>query len=366
MSYMIDQAYHVVMILIFMLMALMIFFFSMYMYTAKRKKRRREADMYFQSLDRKDAKDFLDFEDIVDDMVVTNHHRTFIAAFKCRGFNLSTASSAQIAGALQGYLGFVNTIKSPITYRQYFVPMSLDNTKSMYAARYEELERELFHKTEDREELLNRLNEIRGIDAVHEESLQTDLLKIQSEIANMEWRRMHLEDQMGFMDAMFDSNSIHPSAEEAYLVEWSYNSNDYSIELTEEEIHKKAIQELDNLCSSMIATLRGCNVTAYRCSTQELIEMFYQHTHPLSSAEFKMGDVLNSEYFDEFVTSHDLERKQRAAYHDAMIEEGASIAQTMEQAIIDEINELSGQKERADQNNEEVQEDESEKAGKKN
>ena len=61
-----------------------------------------------------------------------------------------------------------------------------------------------------------------------------------------------------------------------------------------------------------------------------------------------------------------MERKQRAAYHDAMIEEGASIAQTMEQAIVDEINELSGQEERADQNNEEVQEDESEKAGKKN
>ena len=55
MSYMIDQVYHVVMILIFMLIALMIFFFSMYMYTARRKKRRREADMYFQSLDRKDG-----------------------------------------------------------------------------------------------------------------------------------------------------------------------------------------------------------------------------------------------------------------------------------------------------------------------
>ena len=91
MTYIINQIYHVVMILIFMMMFMMIVCFALYMSATRKKKKRREADMYFQSLDRKDAKDFLDFEDIVDDMVVTNHHRTFIAAFKCRGFKIGRA-----------------------------------------------------------------------------------------------------------------------------------------------------------------------------------------------------------------------------------------------------------------------------------
>ena len=131
--------------------------------------------MYFQSLDRKDAKDFLDFEDIVDDMVVTNHHRTFIAAFKCRGFNLGTASSVQVASTLQGYLSFINTIKTPITYRQYFIPMSLDSTKSMYNNKYDEVEQKLFHLVQDYDELLEALNKVVRFEAQGEAAPVTEI-----------------------------------------------------------------------------------------------------------------------------------------------------------------------------------------------
>ncbi|RGD90209.1 hypothetical protein DW644_14120 [Clostridiales bacterium AM23-16LB] len=344
MTYIINQIYHVVMILIFMMMFMMIVCFALYMSATRKKKKRREADMYFQSLDRKDAKDFLDFEDIVDDMVVTNHHRTFIAAFKCRGFNLGTASSVQVASTLQGYLSFINTIKTPITYRQYFIPMSLDSTKSMYNNKYDEIEQKLFHLVQDYDELLEALNLVRGIDIVQEGEMQKRLIKLQEDISNMEWRKDHLKDQIDFMNRMFKEDAVHPSAEEAYLVEWSYNSNDYSIELSEEEIHKKAIQELDNLCNNMISTLGGSNVSAYRCKTNELIEMFYQHTHPLSSSEFKMDDVQNSEYFDEYVTSHDYDRKMRTAMEDSMVEEGAYLAGAMADALAEEMEILAEEK----------------------
>ena len=344
MTYIINQIYHVVMILIFMMMFMMIVCFALYMSATRKKKKRRQADMYFQSLDRKDAKDFLDFEDIVDDMVVTNHHRTFIAAFKCRGFNLGTASSVQVASTLQGYLSFINTIKTPITYRQYFIPMSLDSTKSMYNNKYDEIEQKLFHLVQDYDELLEALNLVRGIDIVQEGEMQKRLIKLQEDISNMEWRKDHLKDQIDFMSRMFKEDAVHPSAEEAYLVEWSYNSNDYSIELSEEEIHKKAIQELDNLCNNMISTLGGCNVSAYRCKTNELIEMFYQHTHPLSSSEFKMDDVQNSEYFDEYVTSHDYDRKMRTAMEDSMVEEGAYLAGAMADALAEEREILAEEK----------------------
>ena len=338
MTYIINQIYHVVMILIFMMMFMMIVCFALYMSATRKKKKRREADMYFQSLDRKDAKDFLDFEDIVDDMVVTNHHRTFIAAFKCRGFNLGTASSVQVASTLQGYLSFINTIKTPITYRQYFIPMSLDSTKSMYNNKYDEIEQKLFHLVQDYDELLEALNLVRGIDIVQEGEMQKRLIKLQEDISNMEWRKDHLKDQIDFMNRMFKEDAVHPSAEEAYLVEWSYNSNDYSIELSEEEIHKKAIQELDNLCNNMISTLGGSNVSAYRCKTNELIEMFYQHTHPLSSSEFKMDDIQNSEYFDEY------DRKMRTAMEDSMVEEGAYLAGAMADALAEEREILAEEK----------------------
>lgn len=333
MIYLINQAYQVVILILVVLMLLAVGFFAMYMASIQQKRNRKEEDMYFQSLNRKDAKDYLDFEDIVDDMVVTDHHRRFIAAIKCNGFDLRSASSTQIASTLQGYLSFINTIDSPITYRQYSVPMSMDATKSMYTARYEELERELFHKNEDRKDMLSHLNEIRGIDLIQEESIQTELEALQKQIQNLEWRRLHMKDQMDFMEYVFSEVTIHPSVEEAYLVEWEFNPNDYSIELSEEEIHEKAIETLSNICNNKISILAGCNVSAYRCSTEELIEMFYQHTHPLSSSEFKMADVMNSGFFDEFVSSYDLNRKQETAYKDTMLEEGVALRERIAEAF---------------------------------
>ena len=333
MIYLINQAYQIVILILVVLMLLAVGFFAMYMASIQQKRNRKEEDMYFQSLNRKDAKDYLDFEDIVDDMVVTDHHRRFIAAIKCNGFDLRSASSTQIASTLQGYLSFINTIDSPITYRQYSVPMSMDATKSMYTARYEELERELFHKNEDRKDMLSHLNEIRGIDLIQEESIQTELEALQKQIQNLEWRRLHMKDQMDFMEYVFSEVTIHPSVEEAYLVEWEFNPNDYSIELSEEEIHEKAIEMLSNICNNKISILAGCNVSAYRCSTEELIEMFYQHTHPLSSSEFKMADVMNSGFFDEFVSSYDLNRKQETAYKDTMLEEGVALRERIAEAF---------------------------------
>lgn len=333
MIYLINQAYQIVILILVVLMLLAVGFFAMYMASIRQKRNRKEEDMYFQSLNRKDAKDYLDFEDIIDDMVVTDHHRRFIAAIKCNGFDLRSASSTQIASTLQGYLSFINTIDSPITYRQYSVPMSMDATKSMYTARYEELERELFHKNEDRKDMLAHLNETRGIDLIQEESIQTELEALQKQIQNLEWRRLHMKDQMDFMEYVFSEVTIHPSVEEAYLVEWEFNPNDYSIELSEEEIHEKAIEMLSNICNNKISILAGCNVSAYRCSTEELIEMFYQHTHPLSSSEFKMADVMNSGFFDEFVSSYDLNRKQETAYKDTMLEEGVALRERIAEAF---------------------------------
>ena len=94
----------------------------------------------------------------------------------------------------------------------------------------------------------------------------------------------------------------------------------------------------------MISTLGGSNVSAYRCKTNELIEMFYQHTHPLSSSEFKMDDVQNSEYFDEYVTSHDYDRKMRTAMEDSMVEEGAYLAGAMADALAEEMEILAEEK----------------------
>ena len=337
MGYLFDKAFQVTLVILFLVLFLILSAAGIFLISRMKHKGKTEEDEYYQKLDRYDAQDYLDFEDIVDEMVISDHHRRFVAAIRCNGFDLYSASSAQVASTMQGYIEFLNTITVPVTYRQYFVPMSMDYTRTMYDARHEEIERQLFHDNKDREELLGQLNQVRGTNLVAEEALISELEKIQEKIRNLEWRRMHIKEQMDFMDTVCDSTGMEPSMEQVYLVEWQYVEGQIHMEMTEEDIHTKAIEELSGICRRMIAALGRCNVTAYRMTTAELIEMFYQHSHPLSSMEFKMPDILNSPYFDSVITSDELSEKQKAAYMDAVLKEGVRMAEAIEEMTAEDV-----------------------------
>lgn len=337
MSYLFDKAFQITLMIIFLLIFMLLVIVGFIVLSRVKRKNKREEDDYYQNLNRYDAQDYLDFEDIVDDMVVMDRHRRFVGAIRCNGFDYYSASSSQQAGTMRGYLEFLRSITSPVTYRQYFVRMSMDHTRSMYAKRYEEIERELFHKNADRDGLVERLNLVRGIDLVAEEMLLQEAEKLQAAISNLDWRRMHMKEQIDFMDLVCDESSLEPDIEQVYLMEWEFNPDRYNMELSEEDIHRKAIEELDGICRRMISALGQANVRAYRCSTAELIEMFYQQSHPLSAMEFKMPDVVNSPYFDFVTTTHDFQKKQDMAYQDAVLQEGVRMAQAVEGLYQSEI-----------------------------
>lgn len=330
MAYLFDKAFQVVMVFVFLLLFLILVGVGILFYMRAKKKGRTDEDEYYQELNRLDAQDFLGFDDIVDDMVCIPGHRRFIAAIRCQGYDVYSASSAQIAATFQGYIEFLSTITTPVTYRQYYVPMSIDYTRSMYQRRYEETEQELFHKNADRDELVARLNQVRGVDLVTEEALLDEIAKLQKEISDIAWRRAHLESQMKFMAMVCDETQMEPTMEEVYLVEWEYNPNEYSMELSEEEIHMKAIESLNGICGQMIGALSRCNVRAFRCKTEELIEMNYQQSHPFSAMEFKMPAVARSSIYENIITSDDFKKKQEAAYKDAALREGIRMAQAVE------------------------------------
>lgn len=335
MTYIFDKVFQVALMLIFILSFIILAGVGFFIMSRRKRKGKREEDEYYQNLERYDAQDYLsDVEDIIDNMIVLDNHRLFVGGIRCNGYDFHSASSAQKASTQGGYVGFLRALDSPITFRQNFVRMSMDSTHSMYGNRYEEIERELFHKAADRDSIVERLNIVRGVDLVAEELLLNEAEKIQREIENLDWRRMHMREQIDFMGMVCDDSLMEPDVEQTYLFEWRFDSGKYNMELSEEEIHKKAIEELGGKARRMISALGQSNVRAHRCSTAELIEMFYQQSHPLSAMEFKMPDVVNSPYFDFVISSKDFERKRENAYTDAVLAEGMRMAQAVSEDML--------------------------------
>lgn len=336
MIYLFDKVYQIALMLIFILVFVILVLAGCFIMSQKKRKGRKEEDEYYQHLERYDSQEYIDdLDDIIDDMIVIDGHKKFIGAIRCNGYDFHSASSAQQASTQSGYIEFLRAADGPVTSRQNFVRMSMDSTHIMYAQRYEEIERELFHKAADRDNIVERLNIVRGIDLVTEDVLLKEAEKIQEEIGKLEWRRMHVKEQMDFMGMVCDESLMEPDVEQTYLFEWEFDPGQYNMELSEEDIHKKAIEELGGKARRMISALGQANVRAYRCSTEELIEMFYQQSHPLSAMEFKMPDIVNSPFFNFVASSKDFKTKRENAYKDAVLSEGMRMVQKVEEGVFD-------------------------------
>ena len=104
-----------------------------------------------------------------------------------------------------------------------------------------------------------------------------------------------------------------PQQIQTWVFDWEFNPLDFSVDLSDEEIYKRAIMELDAIANAKIHALSNCGVKAYRCSTEELIEMTRRYSCPVSADRFKLRDIVNSSFFDDIFTSDDVQRMSKRA-----------------------------------------------------
>lgn len=307
-----------------------------FLFIRKRRMRMENTFVDYSGLKRTDTKDYLKFDDIKDRMIITDNGRRFIAVIRCRGYEYYSAYVGERLNTQAGYRGFVNTITSPITYRQYAKTIDLDYTKEKYKAAYKNLEEQLFDMTESYREMKKSLNEMKKalgddiVDSPEAQLLISNMEEKQKQIKNMEWRRFHIKDQMAYHDQI-SGNDVAPAQNETYVLDWVYNPMDYPVDLTPKEIYKKAVKELNIKCQTYIHALSSAGVKGIRCTTGELVDMYRRHMNPLSSSRYKLdvGNFEDSEYFKEIMTTS-LKDELDEEYRDTM---EYSMTKSLEEAL---------------------------------
>lgn len=303
--YIIDKVTQILVIVLVILLSL--FFVAAIWYIRMKKKRKRtklsDAGVDYQKLERRNALDYVKLEDIRDDMILTENNTRFIAVIRCQGFDFYYAHVAEQYAAQTGYRGFLNTINRPITYRQYTKAVDLEHTRHNYTEAYVKLRETLFHMSEDYKVAKQRLQEkenARKEEGRKEVRMETEymlkhLIEMQREMEALEWRLLHIKDQLVYMGQLCEKSGT-PVSLETYVMDWVYSPMDFPVELTEEEITEKAREELNRMVRQKINALSTAGVKACRCTTDELIDMVRRHFQPISSDRYKVRDVRNSSY----------------------------------------------------------------------
>lgn len=277
----------------------------LYLYSRK-KKRKTLKNIDYSSFMRRDAKSYIDdIDDITDDMIIMNGMTRFVGVIECQGFDFYEAHLVEQGNTVQNYLGFVNTIDKPISYRQHSKSVDLEFTLKKYFNAHENIREKL-------DKAIKRQNEIQAtlknkLSPERKNLYLSELELTKRSISALSFRLFHIEDQLQYIDNNSGSTST-PLISSNYVFDWVYNPMEYSVDLTDSEIIERAKNELAAQANAKINSLSNSGVRAKRCSTIELIDMCRRHSQPISSERFRIRDVISSSYYDDIVSTNDIDR----------------------------------------------------------
>lgn len=289
----------VVLVVILVLSAVIGIGLLYYMKVVK-KKRKSAKDIDYSYFNRRDSKDYIMIDDIKDDMIITEDMTRFIGVIECQGYDFYSAHLIEQGNTVQGYLGFINTIDKPITYRQYSKSVDLEYTINKYLKAYDTVCAKLDKATKKLDEIQSALKKEMTPERKNIYLKELELTK--RNIDAFEFRKFHLEDQLDYIDVNSGSTST-PLISSCYVLEWIYNPMEFSVDLSEYEILERAKNELTAQANAKISSLSNSGAKAKRCSTIELIDMCRRHSQPISSERYRIRDVVGSSYFEDITTS---------------------------------------------------------------
>lgn len=309
-------------LLIFIVIILSALTVAALIFYKKKRNVRLQKEVNFRHIIEVDSEEFVPIEEdgIKDQMIIEKGGKRFTAIIRCRGFDYYTSNVEEKIRTKNSYVSFISALTEPITYRLYGEDINMENTMKMYQGAKEHAEEMLYNLSESYKEAQAEWETVRGTDSVKEEALYKYLLDLQKKIKSFDWRLVHIENQMNYISKVSGPAAGRQKLAQTYVISWKNPGGPLSDSMSEKDLYKKAIVELNKACRTKISQLNDCGVSAYRCSNDELLDMCRKHYHPKSGNIYTIKDIQNSVYFDEIATTNSIDT-MNYEFEDSLAEE---------------------------------------------
>ena len=257
-----------------------------------RKRKNKETGMPLKSI-----YDFMEFEDIQDNMIIQKENQKYIMVVECQGTNYDLMSGLEKNGVEEGFLQFLNTLRHPIQLYVQTRTVNLENSINTYKTRINEIEAELFKRKQE-------YNAIKDDPNVSKEDKQKAFLALVKQTNLYEYGK----------DIIADTEKM--SLNKNILNKRYYVVIPYYPEDLEEgkydyyEIRNMAFSELYTRSQAIIRTLAACDVKGKILNSKELIELLYVAYNRDHEEEFNLNKALQAQYDKLYSTSEDVYEKK--------------------------------------------------------
>ncbi len=241
---------------------------------------------------KKSVLDFLEFDKIEDNMIITKNGRKYIMVMECQGINYDLMSEIEKNSVEVGFLQFLNALRHPI--QLYLQTRTINLSKSLMGYK----ERLNKHEQEYREaerKYVQIANDIKS----------TDKEIIDAKIEYNRKKNVYEYSKDVIQNTERISQNKNVLTRKYYLIISQFVSESKDEKEDLEEKREEIFQELYTKSQSLIRALAACSVQGKILNSEELVELMYVAYNRDEYDTFGMDKAIQAGYDELYSTGED-------------------------------------------------------------
>ena len=240
---------------------------------------------------------FMEFDSIRDNMIVQKDGKRFLMIVECQGINFDLMSGLEKNSVEQGFLQFLNTLRSPIQIYVQTRTVNLAGSINSYKDRINEISK---HYRDKQIEYRNKVNSGRFT--------QEQLNKEKYELTRQKNLYEYSVDIVNNTERLSLNKNI--LSKHYYIIIPHYVEENPDAHYAKDEVANITFADLYTKAQTIISSLGVCGVTGKILDTMELSELLYVAYNRDESEMFNLRKALNAGFDDIYTTAPDVYEKR--------------------------------------------------------
>lgn len=244
--------------------------------------------------------DFMEFDKIEDNMIITQNGIKYIMVVECQGVNYDLMSEVEKNSVEEGFIQFLNTLRHPVQIYTQTRTINLENSIQTHRAKVQEIEAELEKEKRKYQQMVNS-------DNYSEDELKAAFFELTKTTNLYEYGKdiIYTTEKMSL-----NKNVLN----QKYYVVIPY----YADELGENNFDKKeitslAFSELYTRAQSIVRTLGACGVNGKILDSNSLADLLYVAYNRDDAEVYGVDKAIQAGYDELYSTAPDvLDKKMKA------------------------------------------------------
>ena len=267
---------------------------------------------------------FMEFDEVKDNMIIQKNHARFLMVIECQGINYDLMSGIEKTGVEEGFVQFLNTIRSKIQIYIQTRPINLESSLNGYRDKIQEIENKLNYMQMQYDQMKE-----------NEEYSQEQIDKVYFELTKQ--RNLYEYGLSVLQDTEKMSLNKNILNKKYYIIVPYYAAEAGNDSLDKEELRGIAFSELYTRAQAIARAISVCNVRGKVLNSHELTELLYMAYNRDEAEVFGLDKALAAGFDEIYSTAPDVLKKKMKEL-DKIIEEKA--LEKAQQKVDEAITEL--------------------------